>query len=90
MMGILLIPLWWAAFPAAPDNETRDDKVRRLVEEIDRSGQVLMIAEKADDRAEPPPRLAPGDPPLLAFRYFEGQSKHRFGQLDLVMDDAGH
>ena len=90
MMSVLPILMWWAAFQAAPDHEARDEKVKRLVEEIDRSGQVLTIAEKADERAEPPLRLAPGDPPLLAFRYFEGQSKHRFGQLDLVMDDAGH
>jgi hypothetical protein len=27
---------------------------------------------------------------LLAFRYFEGKDRHRFGQLDLVLDDAGH
>lgn len=90
MNGILSILIGWAAFQAIPDDGARDQRVKRLVEEIDRSGQVLMIAENADERAEPPPLLAPGDPPLLAFRYFEGQSKHRFGQLDLVMDDAGH
>jgi hypothetical protein len=29
-------------------------------------------------------------PPLLSFRFFEGRQRHRFGDLDLVIDDAGH
>ncbi len=64
--------------------------MRRLIEEIDRSGRVLEIATPPAERLEPGPAVAPGEPPLLAFRYFEGQEKHRFGKLDLVMDDAGH
>lgn len=70
--------------------QDREETVRRLIEEIARSGQVVEIAEPVSERAEPPRRLAPGDPPLLAFRYFEGKDRHRFGQLDLMMDDAGH
>jgi hypothetical protein len=26
----------------------------------------------------------------LSFRFFEGKQRHRFGDLDLVLDDAGH
>jgi len=26
----------------------------------------------------------------VSFRMFEGQMRHRFSNLDLVMDDAGH
>lgn len=70
--------------------QDREEAVRRLIEEIARSGQVVEIAEPVSERAEPPRQLAPGDPPLLAFRYFEGKERHRFGQLDLMMDDAGH
>ncbi|MBM3725568.1 MAG: hypothetical protein FJW40_09105 [Acidobacteria bacterium] len=56
------------------------------VERIAASGRVTVIA------ADEPPRalIAPGQPPLLSFRYFEGKDRHRFGKLDLVMDDAGH
>lgn len=61
-----------------------------LLKQIAESGRVLTIAEKSSDRLNPPGRLAPGKPPLLAFRYFDGQRRHRFGDLDLVMDDAGH
>lgn len=51
----------------------------------------LLLGESNSDRVAATPRLiAPGAPPLLAFRYFEGKDRHRFGQLDLVLDDAGH
>jgi hypothetical protein len=64
--------------------------VPALLKQIAESGRVLTIAENSSDRLKPPARLAPGRPPLLAFRYFDGQRRHRFGDLDLVMDDAGH
>lgn len=34
--------------------------------------------------------VPPGAPPVLSFRYMEGSKKHRFGDLDLMVDDAGH
>jgi hypothetical protein len=36
------------------------------------------------------PSVPPGVPPVLSFRYMEGSRKHRFGDLDLMVDDAGH
>jgi hypothetical protein len=90
MTWVFLALLFLQTPPQAPAVEDREAKVRRLIEEISESGRVLQIAEDSSERADPTPRIAPGDPPLLAFRYFEGQEKHRFGQLDLVMDDAGH
>ena len=51
----------------------------------------LTLGESNSERVAAVKRLiAPGAPPLLAFRYFEGKDRHRFGQLDLVLDDAGH
>jgi hypothetical protein len=38
----------------------------------------------------PPREIAPGAPPLVSFRFFEGKERHRFSGLDLVIDDAGH
>ncbi len=35
-------------------------------------------------------RIAPGAPPMLAFRYLDGRKWGRFGGLELVLDDAGH
>ena len=50
----------------------------------------MTLGESNSDRVAVKHLIAPGAPPLLAFRYFEGKDRHRFGQLDLVLDDAGH
>ncbi len=57
-----------------------------LLNEIAQSGRVLTLVPNLDDHI----RIAPGAPPLLAFRYLEGRQRGRFGGLDLVLDDAGH
>jgi len=67
-----------------------DQPTAVLVEKISLSGQVVEIATPAAERLAPPARIAPGAPPLLGFRVMEGKLRHRFGDLDLVMDDAGH
>ena len=77
-------------------NEVRDKspkpakEVEALIQQVSESGRVLLIAEKPSERLRPAAKLSPGTPPLLAFRYFDGERRHRFGKLDLVMDDAGH
>lgn len=72
---------------SAPANEAR---IRELIGMIARSGQVLTIADAKQRLADPCKEIAPGAPPLLSFRYFEGAERHRFGKLDVMMDDAGH
>ena len=64
--------------------------IERLTRQIAASGRVLQIAVSDSERVAPPPQIAPGAPPLLSFRYFEGKQRHRFGDMDLVLDDAGH
>jgi hypothetical protein len=54
------------------------------------SGRCVTLAEKPDTRVEQKPMIAPGPPPLLSFRYYEGRAHHRFGNMDLMLDDAGH
>jgi hypothetical protein len=71
---------------AAPD----DARVERLISEIARSGRALDCADAAGRLADPRRQIAPGPPPLLEFRYLEGARRHRFGKLDLMIDDAGH
>ncbi|HZT30640.1 MAG TPA: hypothetical protein VFA33_12185 [Bryobacteraceae bacterium] len=61
-----------------------------LIRQIAASGQVAEIAAPPAERLSPPDRVAPGAPPLVSFRLYEGNQLHRFGNLDLVMDDAGH
>jgi hypothetical protein len=66
------------------------DEKQALVRKVSESGRVLEIAAPPSLRVAPPERLAPGAPPLLRFRFLEGSLRHRFSELDLVMDDAGH
>ena len=61
-----------------------------LIKQTAESGRVLTLAVPTSERLSSEPRIAPGVPPLLSFRFFEGQQRHRFGELDLVIDDAGH
>ena len=67
-----------------------DKILSEKVNETISSGRVASIGESSSERLSPTARIAPGNPPILAFRYFDGQTRHRFGELDLVMDDAGH
>jgi hypothetical protein len=62
----------------------------QLIAHVAASTRVLQVGESASERISEPPAVAPGAPPLLSFRYFDGKQRHRFGNLDLVMDDAGH
>ena len=66
------------------------DRTDTLVQQVAASGQVVEIATPPSERLAPPARLAPGLPPILGFRVLEGRLRHRFGDLDLVLDDAGH
>jgi hypothetical protein len=67
-------------------NEAAVSWIQRVAE----SGQVMEIATSPSERLAPPALIAPGAPPLLSFRALEGKQRHRFGDLDLVLDDAGH
>jgi hypothetical protein len=61
-----------------------------LVMQVVASGRMVSIGESPSQRIAAIPRLAPGPPPLLSFRYLEGKDRRRFTGLDLVLDDAGH
>ena len=61
-----------------------------LVDDVAASGQITEIATPSSERLAAPARIAPGPPPTLGFRLIDGKLRHRFGDLDLVLDDAGH
>lgn len=65
-------------------------EVQRLTRDVAASGQVLELAARPSNRVSPPPQIAPGAPPLLAFRYYQGREHHRFTGTELMLDDAGH
>lgn len=62
----------------------------RLTREVAVSGQVLEIGITPSARVSPPRQIAPGAPPLLAFRYYEAQQRHKLSNSELMLDDAGH
>ena len=64
--------------------------VDQLIETIARSGRVVEAIPCPERLRDPLKEVAPGAPPLLAFRYFDGADRHRYGKLDLMVDDAGH
>ena len=66
--------------------QVQQPSVETLIKKVAHSGRVLTLVPALDDGV----RIAPGAPPLLAFRYLDGRQRGRFGGLDLVLDDAGH
>jgi len=78
-----MTPLLLLALLASPE-------VDRLTKLVADSGRVVEIAVPPSERTAPPPKIAPGAPPLVSFRLFDGRMRHRFSNLDLVLDDAGH
>ena len=73
---------------AAADN--REQTINEAIRQVATSGQIIELATSCSGRLSLPARLAPGEPPLLRFRYLQGAEHMRFGKLDLVVDDAGH
>ena len=86
-MGAFLIG---AVLLAGQSASEKADSTRALVSEIAASGQIVGLTDSPSARVKPPREVAPGAPPLLIFRFLEGTDRHRFNQLNLVIDDAGH
>ena len=61
-----------------------------LIKRISDSGRCVTLAETPDLKVKTQAEIAPGQPPILMFRYYEGKLHHRFGNADLMLDDAGH
>lgn len=61
-----------------------------LVREIALQNRILTLVTPVAERLTVPDPIAPGAPPLLAFRYLDGRQRGRFTGIDLVLDDAGH
>lgn len=89
-MSTLVFLLLLAAQPGPANQADREARIRRLTTEIAESGRVLLPAQPAQRLADPRKTIAPGAPPMIRFRYFAGADRHRFGKLDLMLDDAGH
>lgn len=76
--------IWMISFLFALPHDTA------VLDSIVKSGRCWTVAESPSERVAAKPAIAPGLPPLLSFRYYEGREHHRFSSRDLVLDDAGH
>jgi hypothetical protein len=85
-----LVFVCFAVVFLTPAEQPREERIQELVREIANSGSVLEAGDRQVRLADPRLTLAPGVPPLLSFRYFQGADRGRFGKLDLMLDDAGH
>ena len=61
-----------------------------LTEQMADSGRCAALGESPDARVSPRAMIAPGAPPVVSFRLYQGKEHHRFGNSDLMLDDAGH
>jgi hypothetical protein len=86
MLTILLLSLWLQAQQQghAQEKPLPDDHASEIV------ARCADVYESPDERVKPSMKIAPGAPPLLSFRYFEGKMRQRFSGIDLMLDDAGH
>lgn len=82
MVKLLVIVFWLFA--------VADLQRTELIRKVAESGRCADLAQTADARVAPPRMIPPGPPPLLSFRYYEGKLHHRFGNAELMLDDAGH
>jgi hypothetical protein len=69
-----------------PEHPNPPDVIKLIAD----SGRCMNVAESPDTRTRNLPQIAPGQPPMLTFRLYEGKMHHRFGNADLMLDDAGH
>jgi hypothetical protein len=96
MIHLWLFSAWFAmnagsSAPAQPVPQVRDaSQMRSTIDSILESGRCVQAGESPSDRVAKRLLIAPGLPPLLSFRYYEGKQHHGFGNSDLVLDDAGH
>lgn len=63
---------------------------QETIKQISDSGRCANLGESPDARVAPALAVPPGPPPLLSFRYYEGKLHHRYGNSELMLDDAGH
>lgn len=77
------------ASPPATTNKAADEPAT-VMDKIDRSGRCATIGQIPEQRLTKQPVIAPGAPPVLSFKLYEDAKHHRFGNVDVMLDDAGH
>ena len=84
---MLNVFIFAALLPQAP---LQPSPLKTEIQQIADSGRCANLPDKPDKRVNPPPAIAPGPPPILSFRLYEGKRHGRFNNSELMLDDAGH
>lgn len=80
-----------AAQQTPPPNANKPaPEAATVLEKIDRSGRCATVGQTPQQRLAKQPMIAPGAPPVLSFKLYEDAKHHRFGNVDVMLDDAGH
>jgi hypothetical protein len=87
--GFLILWLVAASQALAP-HVTGLESEQASIKEVAESGRCADLSQDPDTRVSPLSMVAPGPPPVLSFRYYEGKLHHGFENTDLMLDDAGH
>jgi hypothetical protein len=87
--AFLILWLVAASQPLAPQG-TGLGSEQALIKEVAESGRCADLSQDPDARVLPLSMIAPGPPPVLSFRYYEGKLHHGLENTDLMLDDAGH
>jgi hypothetical protein len=94
MLTIVLLSLWLQGGAGSRPAASRPVGTLAVQKEPEASNiasaRCADLFESPDERVKPSIKIAPGAPPLLSFRYFEGKMRQRFSGIDLMLDDAGH
>ena len=85
MLDIFLFTVLLTQDPPQPSPSPKTN-----IQQIAESGRCAALPDSPDQRVTPPPTIAPGPPPVLSFRLYEGKRHGRFSNSDLMLDDAGH
>lgn len=75
--------------PTPATNKALPDAVT-IMQKVEQSGRCATIGKTPEQRLTKRPVIAPGAPPVLSFKLYEDAKHHRFGNVDVMLDDAGH
>ncbi len=89
-IGVTGLLLSAAALQQTPHVASGPIPQQSLVQQIDQSGRCASLSQTSEQRLPERSAIAPGPPPVLSFKLYEDAKHHRFGNVDVMLDDAGH
>lgn len=89
-IGFMAFLVSAAALPQLPPAASAPTPERVLIQQVDQTGRCVTVGHTPEQRLHNLPMIAPGQPPVVSFKFYEDSKHHRFGNVDVMLDDAGH